>query len=178
MTDAVIAEVGGRRPRIAPDAFVAPTAVVVGDVRLGARAGVWYHAVLRGDAESITVGAQTNIQDNCTVHADPGFPAVVGDRVSVGHNAVLHGCTVEDDVLIGMGARVLNGAHVETGSLVAAGAVVPQGMRIPAGSLAAGVPARVRRPLTDEERASITFNAQGYLLLAEAHGGARPVERE
>jgi carbonic anhydrase/acetyltransferase-like protein (isoleucine patch superfamily) len=178
MAQAVIAEVGGRRPRIDPEAFVAPTAVVVGDVRVAAGAGVWYHAVLRGDAESITVGAQTNIQDNCTVHADPGFPAVIGERVSVGHNAVLHGCTVEDDVLIGMGATVLNGAHVEAGSLVGAGAVVPQGMRVPAGSLVAGVPARVRRRLTGEERASITSNAQGYLLLADGHRGARPVGRE
>ena len=176
MADALIAQIGGCGPEVHPDAFVAPTAVVVGRVRLGARASVWYHTVLRGDAERITVGAGSNIQDNCTVHADPGFPATVGERVTVGHNAVLHGCTVEDDVLIGMGATVLNGAHIETGSLVAAGAVVPQGMRVPAGSLVAGVPARVRRQLTEDERAAIKANAEGYLYLSDVHRDARPMD--
>jgi carbonic anhydrase/acetyltransferase-like protein (isoleucine patch superfamily) len=176
MAEALVAEVGGLRPDIDPEAFIAPTAVVVGAVRLGPRANVWYHAVLRGDAETIAVGAQTIIQVNCTVHADPGFPAVLGERITVGHNAVLHGCTIEDDVLIGMGATVLNGAHIEAGSLVAAGAVVPQGMRVPAGSLVAGVPAKVRRLLTEEERASIKANGEGYLLLAEAHTTARPIQ--
>lgn len=169
MAEPLIAAVAGRKPDIDPEAFVAPTAVVVGAVRLGPRANVWYQAVLRGDAEAITVGAESNIQDNCTVHADLGFPAVLGERVTVGHNAVLHGCTVEDDVLVGMGARVLNGAHIGRGSLVAAGAVVPPGTRVPPGSLVAGVPAKVRRELTEEERASIKANADGYLLLAEAH---------
>ncbi|MCX4751507.1 gamma carbonic anhydrase family protein [Kitasatospora sp. NBC_01287] len=169
MAEALIAGVGGREPRVDPTAFVAPTAVVVGAVRLGPRASVWYQAVLRGDAEEIAVGADSNIQDNCTLHADPGFPLVVGERVTVGHNAVLHGCAVEDDVLVGMGARVLNGARIGRGSLVAAGAVVTQGAVVPPGSLVAGVPAKVRRPLTEEEAAGIKANAEGYLLLAEAH---------
>ncbi|MGF1431671.1 gamma carbonic anhydrase family protein [Kitasatospora sp. LaBMicrA B282] len=169
MAEALITGVGGREPEVDPSAFVAPTAVVVGSVRLGARASVWYQAVLRGDAEEIAIGADSNVQDNCTVHADPGFPCRVGERVTVGHNAVLHGCLVEDDVLVGMGARVLNGARIGAGSLVAAGAVVPQGAEIPAGSLVAGVPAKVRRPLTPEEQLGIKANATGYLLLAEAH---------
>ncbi|MEU1285152.1 gamma carbonic anhydrase family protein [Kitasatospora sp. NPDC005856] len=175
MAEPLIAAVGGRVPAVDPGAFVAPNAVVVGDVTVAAGAGIWYGAVLRGDAESISVGAGSNIQDNCTLHADPGFPLVVGERISVGHNAVLHGCTVEDDVLVGMNATVLNGARIGTGSLVAAGAVVPQGMVVPPGSLVAGVPAKVRRELTEEERAGITSNGAGYQLLADAHRDIRPV---
>ncbi|MFB7125201.1 gamma carbonic anhydrase family protein [Kitasatospora xanthocidica] len=169
MAEPLIAAVGGRVPAVDPGAFVAPNAVVVGDVTVAAGASVWYGAVLRGDAESISVGAGSNIQDNCTLHADPGFPLVVGERISVGHNAVLHGCTVEDDVLVGMNATVLNGARIGTGSLVAAGAVVPQGMVVPPGSLVAGVPAKVRRELTEDEKTGIKANGAGYQLLADAH---------
>lgn len=169
MAEPLILAVAGRAPEVDPSVFVAPNAVVVGAVSLAAGVSVWYGAVLRADAETITVGADTNIQDNCTVHSDPSFPAVLGARISVGHNAVLHGCVVEDDVLIGMSATVLNGARIGAGSLVAAGAVVPQGMRVPPGSLVAGVPAKVKRPLTEEERAGLKANAEGYLLLSEAH---------
>ncbi|MDK1474525.1 gamma carbonic anhydrase family protein [Streptomyces sp. 549] len=176
MTDRpLIAAVGGHAPRLDPDAFAAPTSVVTGDVTLAAGSSIWYHTVLRADCGPITVGARSNIQDNCTVHVDPGFPVTVGDHVSVGHNAVLHGCTVEDGVLVGMGATVLNGAVIGTGSLVAAQALVPQGMRVPPGSLVAGVPAKVRRELADEERAHLRLNADMYVELArthrEAHGG-------
>jgi carbonic anhydrase/acetyltransferase-like protein (isoleucine patch superfamily) len=166
---ALVAAVAGRAPALDPTAYAAPTCVVLGDVALAADASVWYHAVLRGDCESITVGAGSNIQDNCTVHADPGFPAVIGAGVSVGHNAVLHGCVVEDGVLVGMGATVLNGARIGAGSLVAAAALVPQGMTVPPGSLVAGVPAKVRRPLTEEERAGIRLNAEHYVGLAALH---------
>ncbi|MDJ0462361.1 gamma carbonic anhydrase family protein [Streptomyces sp. H27-C3] len=166
---ALIAGVGGKKPEIDPSAFAAPTSVVMGEVTIHAGASVWYQTVLRADCGPIVLGADTNIQDNCTVHVDPGFPVTVGERVSVGHNAVLHGCTVEDDVLIGMGATVLNGAHIGAGSLVAAQALVPQGMRVPPGSLVAGVPAKVRRELTDEEREGIKLNAAVYLDLAKAH---------
>ncbi|MCQ8190377.1 gamma carbonic anhydrase family protein [Streptomyces rugosispiralis] len=159
---ALIFGIDGKEPQIAPDTFVAPTSVVIGDVVLAAGSSVWYQAVLRGDGGPIVLGADSNIQDNCTVHVDPGFPVSIGERVSVGHNAVVHGCTVEDEVLIGMGATVLNGARIGAGSLVAAQALVPQGMEIPPGSLVAGVPARVKRPLTDEERAGIKLNAQVY----------------
>ncbi|GAU71218.1 hypothetical protein SSP35_30_00110 [Streptomyces sp. NBRC 110611] len=169
---ALISPVGGEEPRIDQRAFTAPTSVVLGEVTLAAGASVWYHAVLRADFGPIALGADSNIQDNCTVHVDPGFPVTVGERVSVGHNAVLHGCTVEDDVLIGMGATVLNGAHIGAGSLVAAQALVPQGMRVPPGSLVAGVPAKVRRELTDEERELISSNAAMYRDLAARHRDA------
>ncbi|MBW8795015.1 MAG: gamma carbonic anhydrase family protein [Streptomyces sp.] len=166
---ALIVGIGGREPKIEADVFVAPTASVIGDVTLKAGASVWYGAVIRGDVETITVGARANVQDNATLHADPGFPVRVGERVSVGHNAVVHGATVEDDCLIGMGATVLNGAVIGAGSLVAAQALVPQGMVVPPGSLVAGVPAKVRRELTEEEREGVTLNGTFYAELAVAH---------
>ncbi|WP_432053589.1 gamma carbonic anhydrase family protein [Streptomyces sp. bgisy022] len=166
----LIIGIGDKEPDVHDEAFVAPTASVIGDVTLHERASVWYGAVLRGDVERITVGAHSNIQDNCTLHADPGFPVTVGQRVSVGHNAVVHGATVGDDCLVGMGATVLNGAVIGEGSLVAAQALVPQGMRVPPGSLVAGVPAKVRRELTAEERAGLTLNGTLYTELAKAHG--------
>ncbi|MFB6857167.1 gamma carbonic anhydrase family protein [Streptomyces sp. NPDC056210] len=169
---ALITGIGGKDPVLDQEAFAAPTSVVIGEVTLHAGASVWYGAVLRADCGPIVLGADSNIQDNCTVHVDPGFPVTVGERVSVGHNAVLHGCTVEDDCLVGMGATVLNGAVIGAGSLVAAQALVPQGMQVPPGSLVAGVPAKVKRPLTDEERAGITLNGTLYVELAQAHRAA------
>jgi carbonic anhydrase/acetyltransferase-like protein (isoleucine patch superfamily) len=166
---AMITGIGGREPQVDAEAFVAPTASVIGGVTLGAGSSVWYGAVVRGDVESISVGASSNVQDNCTLHADPGFPVTVGERVSIGHNAVVHGATVEDDCLIGMGATVLNGAVIGAGSLVAAQALVPQGMVVPPGSLVAGVPAKVRRELTEEERQGVTLNGTMYAELAKAH---------
>ncbi|MEW2155508.1 gamma carbonic anhydrase family protein [Streptomyces sp. NPDC007189] len=166
---ALIVGIGGREPQVDPEAFVAPTASVIGEVTLHAGASVWYGAVIRGDVEKITVGAQANVQDNVTLHADPGFPVHVGERVSIGHNAVVHGATVEDDCLVGMGATVLNGAVIGAGSLVAAQALVPQGMVVPPGSLVAGVPAKVRRELTEEERQGVTLNGTMYAELAKAH---------
>ncbi|MGW4446603.1 gamma carbonic anhydrase family protein [Streptomyces sp. NPDC004682] len=165
----LIVGIGGREPKIDPDAFVAPTASVIGDVTLSAGASVWYGAVVRGDVERIAVGADANVQDNVTLHADPGFPLTVGERVSIGHNAVVHGATVEDDCLIGMGATVLNGAVIGAGSLVAAQALVPQGMVVPPGSLVAGVPAKVRRELSEEERQGVTLNGTLYAELAKTH---------
>ncbi|MEU4153091.1 gamma carbonic anhydrase family protein [Streptomyces sp. NPDC026659] len=165
----LIVGIGGKEPKIDPDAFVAPTASVIGDVTLDAGASVWYGAVVRGDAERIAVGADANVQDNVTLHADPGFPLTVGERVSIGHNAVVHGATVEDDCLIGMGATVLNGAVIGAGSLVAAQALVPQGMVVPPGSLVAGVPAKVKRALSEEERQGVTLNGTLYVELAKTH---------
>ncbi|MEV6105241.1 gamma carbonic anhydrase family protein [Streptomyces sp. NPDC051940] len=161
--------VGGKEPKADPEAFVATTAVVLGDVTLAAGSSVWYHAVLRADCGPIELGAGSNIQDNCTVHVDPGFPVSIGERVTVGHNAVVHGCVIEDDVLIGMGSTVLNGARIGAGSLVAAQALVPQGLQVPPGSLVAGVPAKVKRALTDEEREHIRINAEMYTALARMH---------
>jgi carbonic anhydrase/acetyltransferase-like protein (isoleucine patch superfamily) len=169
---ALIAGVGGKEPQVDPGAFTAPTSVVLGEVTLSAGASIWYGAVLRGDGGPIVVGADSNIQDNCTLHVDPGFPVTIGERVSVGHNAVVHGATVEDDCLIGMGATVLNGAVIGAGSLVAAQALVPQGMRVPPGSLVAGVPAKVKRELTAEEREGIALNGAFYVELARTHRAA------
>ncbi|MER5951440.1 gamma carbonic anhydrase family protein [Streptomyces sp. NPDC001904] len=167
--EALVTGFGDHEPALDQESFAAPTATLIGDVTLRAGASVWYGAVLRAEFEPIVLGADSNIQDNCTVHVDPGFPVTVGERVSVGHNAVLHGCTVEDDCLIGMGATVLNGAVIGAGSLVAAQALVPQGMVVPPGSLVAGVPAKVKRELTDEERELVTLNGTHYVELAKMH---------
>lgn len=167
--DASILSVGGRSPVLDPSSFVAAGARVIGAVTLAAGASVWYNAVLRADGDSITVGAGSNLQDNVSVHVDRGSPVVIGENVSVGHNAVVHGCTVEDGSLVGMGSVVLSGAVIGAGSLVAAGAVVLEGTEIPPGSLVAGVPAKVRRQLTDEEREGILRNADAYRAHTAAH---------
>lgn len=168
----LIVSVAGHAPDIAPDAWIAPTAAVIGDIEIGPATGIFYGAVLRADMESITVGAGSNVQDTAVLHADPGFPARIGDHVSIGHGAVLHGCTVGDGALIGMNATVLNGAVVGEGSLVAANALVPEGMRIPPGSLVAGVPAKVRRPLSEEEIENCRQNAETYVRLTAEHSAA------
>ncbi|MEJ3403774.1 gamma carbonic anhydrase family protein [Rathayibacter sp. YIM 133350] len=160
---------GAPAPVIADDAFVAAGAVIVGDVRLQERSSVWYNAVLRAEAEPITLGTASNLQDGVLCHVDEGYPLAIGAGVSVGHGAVLHGCTIEDDCLIGMSATVLNGAVIGSGSLVAAGAVVLEGTVVPPGSLVAGVPAKVRRALTEDERAGIRRNAEHYLVHAAEH---------
>lgn len=159
-------------PTIHATAWVAPTATVVGDVTLGPDSSVWYSAVLRGDGDRITVGARSNLQDGVVLHTDPGFHLQIGEGVSVGHNAVLHGCRVEDDVLVGMGAIVMNGAVIGTGSMVAAGALVPAGVVIPARSLVVGAPGKVRRETTAEEVGGIELNATFYVELAATHRSA------
>ncbi len=161
----------GHVPSIADTAWVAPNATIVGQVVLGRDASVFYGSVLRADSDSITIGEGSNIQDNVSVHCDTGVPTTVGNRVSVGHSAVLHGCTVEDDCLIGMGATVLNRAVIGAGSLVAAGAVVLEGTIVPPGSLVAGVPAKVRRELSAGEREHVTANAAHYVALSRRHAG-------
>src|SRR3954453_15242050 len=159
----LIIPIDGRSPAVDEQAWVAPTAVLAGAVTLGAEASVWYGTVVRADTETISIGPRTNLQDGVVVHADPGVPVSVGAGVSVGHRAVLHGCTIGDDVLVGMGAVVLNGARVGSGSLIAAGAVITQGMEIPPNSLVAGVPGKVRKELGEEERKSILLNATAYV---------------
>jgi carbonic anhydrase/acetyltransferase-like protein (isoleucine patch superfamily) len=166
----------GRTPALDPTSFVAAGARVVGGVTLGPGASVWYNAVLRADGDTITVGARSNLQDNVSVHVDAGRPVVIGEDVSVGHNAVVHGCTIGDGSLIGMGAVVLNGARIGSGCLIAGGAVVLEGSEIPDGSLVAGVPAKVRRELSDEERAGLLRNAEHYLTHVQEHRDAAPVE--
>jgi carbonic anhydrase/acetyltransferase-like protein (isoleucine patch superfamily) len=170
--------VPARSPVVHPTAFIAPGAVVLGDVTLGARASVWYQAVLRGDMAPIVVGEDTNLQDATIVHVDEGKPARIGARVGVGHRVILHACTVEDECLIGMGSVLLNDVHVGTGSVIAAGAVVPEGMRIPPGSLVMGVPARVVRHVDEGLRARIRGTWEHYVAQAARHrGGAFPVAR-
>jgi carbonic anhydrase/acetyltransferase-like protein (isoleucine patch superfamily) len=164
-----IITIGGKTPKVAGSAFVAPTAVLSGDVVLGERASAFYGVSVRGDSDAIRIGDGTNLQDNVVVHADAGLPCTVGRRVSVGHGAVVHGCTIGDDCLIGMGATVMNGAVVGANSLVAAGALVLESMVVPEGSLVAGVPAKVRRALTPEEIESLKTNASHYLELADKH---------
>ena len=159
-------------PSIADTAFVASGAVLVGRVTLFDRASVWYNSVLRAEAEPITIGEGSNLQDNVSCHVDHGYPLTVGANVSVGHGAVLHGCTIEDDVLIGMASTVMNGAVIGAGSLVAAGAVVLEGSIVPPGSLVAGVPGKVRRELTVDEIAGNRHNAEEYLRHAALHGSA------
>ncbi len=158
-------------PSVDESAFVAAGAVLVGNVRLEAGSSVWYNAVLRAEAEPIVLGAGSNLQDTVVCHVDRGYPLTVGRGVSVGHGAVLHGCTIEDDCLVGMSATVLNGAVIGAGSLVAAGAVVLEGTVVPPGSLVAGVPAKVRRELSDEERAGVRRNGEAYLRHTDLHRG-------
>lgn len=169
MPETLIATLRGHTPAVHTEAWVAPNASLLGHVTLAARASIWYAVTLRAEFEPIEIGAGSNIQDGSTVHVDPGFPARVGSGVSVGHNVVLHGCTVEDGALVGMGAVVLNGAVVGAGALVAAGAVVAQGFVVPPRTLVAGVPAKVRRELSDEEVANNRDNARVYEHLLDLH---------
>lgn len=152
-----------------PTAWVAPGAIVLGEVTLGERASVWYGAILRGDNDRIVVGAETNLQDGTIVHVDEGVPCLIGRRVGVGHRALLHGCTVEDECLIGMASTVLNRAVIGTGSVVAAGALVPEGMKVPPGSLVMGVPGRVVRPVDDQLRERIQMTWVHYIEQARRH---------
>jgi carbonic anhydrase/acetyltransferase-like protein (isoleucine patch superfamily) len=168
----MIREVGGRRPEVDESAFVAEGVTVVGSVRIGAGASIWYGSVLRADTEDISVGANSNIQDGSVLHADPGDPVDVGERVTVGHGAVLHGAVVEDDCLIGMRATLLNGARIGSGSIVAAGAMVTGGKVIPPGSLVMGAPAKVVREVSDEERSEIAVSWREYVESAALHRAA------
>lgn len=157
-----IRSLGERRPRIDATAYVADGAQLIGDVTLAPGASVWFNAVLRGDTEPITIGPGSNIQDGAIVHADPGFPCDVGANVVTGHGAILHGCKIGDDCLIGMGAIVLNGASIGAGSIVAAGALVPEGKAFPPRSLIMGVPAKVARETTERDLELIASGARHY----------------
>jgi carbonic anhydrase/acetyltransferase-like protein (isoleucine patch superfamily) len=158
---------------IHPTAFIAPNASVLGDVSLGEDSSVWYGAVLRGDVDAISVGMQTNLQDGTIVHVDEGVPCTIGARVGVGHRAILHGCTVEDDCLIGMGSVLLNGVRIGRGSVVAAGAVIPERMTVPPGSLVMGVPGRIVRPVGEALSQRIAETWSHYVEQARAHRAGR-----
>ncbi len=154
---------------IHPSAFIAPGAVVLGDVTLGRDASIWYNCVVRGDMAPIVVGEETNVQDLTTVHVDAGVPCTIGRRVGVGHRAILHGCTVEDEVLVGMGAILLNGVRIGRGSVIGAGAVLPEGLAVPPASLVLGVPGRVVRSVDDALRARIRRTWEHYVREARRH---------
>lgn len=149
-----------------PTAFIAPGAAVLGDVTIGANSSVWYSAVIRGDSEKIVIGSATNIQDGCILHADPGYPCTLGDRVTLGHGAIVHGATIEDDVMIGMRAVVMNGARIGRGSIVAVGAIVLEEMHVPPGSVVMGMPAVVKRQASEKDSARIRHAAEHYVEAA------------
>lgn len=154
--------IDGSAPTLSEGAWAAPSADLIGDVRLGARASVWFGAVIRADNTPIIIGEDSNIQDGAIGHSDPGSPLTIGARVTVGHQAILHGCTIADDCLIGMGAKILNGAVLESDCLVGAGALITEGKRFASGSLIVGSPARVVRMLTEEEREALRVSAAHY----------------
>jgi carbonic anhydrase/acetyltransferase-like protein (isoleucine patch superfamily) len=165
------------RLRLDPTAFIAPGAVVVGEVTLGARTSIWFNTVVRGDTDAIAVGEDSNVQDNSTVHVDEGSPVVIGKRVTIGHRSIIHGCVIEDDCLIGMGAILLSGSRIGAGSLIGAGALVREGQVIPAASLAVGSPARVIGAVTAAHTQSIRSGTEHYVALSRsylARGFARP----
>ena len=143
--------------------WVAPDAVLIGRIVLGEAVGIWFGSVLRGDQEAITIGARSNVQEHCVFHTDTGFPLTIGEGCTIGHRAILHGCTVGDNCLVGMGAIVLNGARIGDNSLIGAGAVVPEGREIPPGSLVLGMPGKVARPLKDEEIERNRWSANHYV---------------
>jgi carbonic anhydrase/acetyltransferase-like protein (isoleucine patch superfamily) len=153
----------GIAPKVAVSAYVDPSAQVIGDVEIGERSSIWPNASLRGDTGPIRIGTDTSIQDNCVLHLDEGFPLTVGNRVTVGHSVTLHGCTIEDDTLIGIGAIVLNGARVAKGSVVAAGALVAEGMQVPPDTLVMGVPAKPKRTVTADEQARFREGVAHYV---------------
>ncbi len=163
---------------IHPTAFIAPGAVVLGDVTVGRDASVWYQSVVRADMAPIRIGDQSNIQDLTTVHVDEDVPCTIGNRVGVGHRAIIHGCTVEDECLVGMGAVLLNHVHVGTGSVIGAGAVVPEGVTIPPRSVVLGVPARVVRPVDARLARRIETTWQHYVALARRHREGGVVRHE
>lgn len=161
--------IGNLKPQLGEGAWVAPSADLIGDIRLGARASVWFGAVLRGDNTPLVLGDDTNFQDGAIGHSDAGFPLLIGSRVTVGHQAILHGCTIADDCLIGMGARILNGATIEPECIVGAGALVTEGKHFGSGSLIVGSPARVVREISDEERQLLRASAAHYAAKAQRY---------
>lgn len=158
----MIIELDGLAPQIHPSAWVAPTAVLIGRVIVGPRANIWFGAVARGDNEAIVIGEGSNVQENSVLHTDMGFPLTIGANCTIGHKAMLHGCTIDDGSLIGMGATLLNGAHIGAGSLVGACALVTEGKAIPPGSLVMGSPGKVVRELDEAARQRLLKSAEGY----------------
>jgi carbonic anhydrase/acetyltransferase-like protein (isoleucine patch superfamily) len=172
----MILEYNGKKPKLGGGVFIAPTAIVVGDVEIDDGASIWYGTVIRADSSYIRIGKNTNIQDNCTVHTDRGGPVVIGDEVTAGHNVVIHGCTVESRCLIGIGAVVLSRAHVKKGSVVAAGALVRNEQVVGPHHLVVGNPAVYKKTLPSEDVDIIDRPVRSYLRLAREHREARQVD--
>ncbi|AWS00040.1 gamma carbonic anhydrase family protein [Metallosphaera hakonensis] len=158
-----VEELFGKKPKVSPEAYLHPTSYVIGEVEIGKLSSVWHYAVIRGDNDSVSIGEKTNIQENCSLHTDKGYKISIGDSVSIGHNAVVHGAVIGNNVIIGMGAIILNGARIGDNVIVGAGAVVTEGREIPSNSLALGVPAKVVRKLSEDEIRMIELNAMEYV---------------
>ena len=170
---------GGKAPRVDPQAFVAPGAVLIGDIEVGAEASIWYNCVLRGDVNHIRIGARTNVQDGSVLHVDSprpgneaGLPTLIGEDVLIGHMAMVHGCILHDRAFVGLGAIVMDGCEIDSGGMLAAGALLAPGRRIPAGQLWAGRPAKYVRDLSDEELAGQQAGVAHYVALAKLHAAA------
>ena len=172
----MILEFNGHTPKIGKNVFIAPTAMVIGKVEIKDNANIWYGTVLRGDMAAITVGEGTNIQDNCTIHTDHDKPAIIGNRVTVGHNAIVHGCIVEDNCLIGINAVVLSGAWIKTGAVVAAGSVVKHGQVVEPYHLVAGTPAEFKKKLSKTTVEKRKQTAEHYIELAQEHMAIKKAE--
>lgn len=164
----------GKSPKAAASAYIDPSAQMIGNITIGERSSIWPNVSARGDVDSITIGDESNVQDNSVLHCDEGVPLKIGNRVTVGHMAMLHGCTIEDEVLIGIGAIVLNNARIGEGSVIAAGALVPEGMVVPPNSMVMGVPGKVKREISADERERFRLNCQHYVDLAAAYNNEIP----
>ena len=159
-----------RRPKLHSSVFVAEGAKIIGDVEIGEHSGIWFNTVIRGDVNFIRIGSRTNVQDNSVLHVTTKTaPLNIGSDITIGHSALLHGCTIEDCCLVGMGAIVLDGAYIHQNSMIAAGAIVLEGFRVPAGMLVAGIPAKIKRPLTEEEKQFIRQSAENYVSYAQEY---------
>ncbi|BCU68402.1 acetyltransferase [Sulfolobales archaeon HS-7] len=163
-----IEEFMGKKPVISPSAFIHSSAYIMGDVNIGDDTSIWHYATIRGDNEKVIIGKGSNIQEHCSIHTDTGFPSILGNYVSVGHNAVIHGASISDYVIVGMGAILLNGSRVGEYSIIGAGSVVTEGTVIPPYSIAVGVPAKVIRKANEKDVKRITENAYDYIRLVKA----------
>ena len=180
MAEALILDFEGKSPNVDPGAFVAPSAVLIGNVEIGPEASIWYNCVLRGDGNLIRIGARSNVQDGSVIHVDPpgpgrpegGFPAIIGEEVLIGHMAMIHGCILHDRAFVGLGAIVMDGCEIESGAMLAAGALLAPGRRIPAGQLWAGRPAKYVRDLSGEELAGHRLGVAHYVELGRRHRAA------
>jgi carbonic anhydrase/acetyltransferase-like protein (isoleucine patch superfamily) len=159
----------GKMPQVHNNSFIASNSDIIGNVFIGEYSSIWFGAVIRGDQDSLHIGNYTNVQDNSTIHNDEGFPVVIGDHTTIGHNSIIHGCTISNNTLIGMGSTILNGAEIGEYTIIGAGSLVTKGKKIPSGVLCMGVPAKVIRNLTMEEKESINKSAEHYVELSKKY---------